>query len=618
MTNPAAAWETNREILAKQYPGLLDEINAKTDNILPPEDIQIDSSSAGEPTLKVRGVFVHSQRDPVREGQRLAESIAAAAGPVVILGFGLGYAAQAAAALSPGRPLIIVEKYRNLLSMAFELRDFSKLLRRNNVVFTFGGDGAVAALSLFSENAEEKPAPAIIPNRALFNLDEEWYGTIENRIRTWAAKDNVNRATHKRFGRRWVRNLSRNMDAIRDLPGISALEGIADSAPVFLAAAGPSLDLLREHLPEIHRRCIVIAVDTSLRFFVKNGVHPDFVLIVDPQFWNSRHLDRCAQICAQHTCLVAESAVYPPVLKLPFKRRYLCGSLFPLGEFIEKRVDPKGRLGAGGSVATTAWDFARHLGAKQIWLAGLDLAFPGLKTHFRGALFEEISLSESHRTKPAETWLLRALRDGLPFSAPSTSGGQVLTDRRLSLYAAWFENRFSQHPEISNYSLFSGGLAINGLESKNIEDLIALPVRRGEIDERLETIFAHIEASFFKPQEKNARDERYKKAVSTLLGGLQRVKTAAERGKATAEKALKTRPNPIERDKILKIMDEVARIIANSEVKEAAGFLFPPAESAETEGKEGDPFNIFLKSSAALYRSLAQAVEANLGELEGK
>ena len=341
---------------------------------------------------------------------------------------------------------------------------------------------------------------------------------------------------------------------------------------------------------------------------------------MDPQYWNSRHLDRAV---SARTRLVAESAVYPPVLRLPFKSRCLCGSLFPLGSFIEQRVDPTGPLGAGGSVATTAWDFARSLGAKDIWIAGLDLAFPGLKTHFRGALFEEQSNAVSCRRSPAEPWLVRALRAGHPFRAPSASGGQVLTDRRLSLYAAWFENRFSQFPGGRSRGLSADGLAIAGLETTSAENILALPCRRDEIDLRIEAAFNKLERDFFDPEATRRRAERYEAAVSALLQGLEQIKSASEQGAKIAEQAL-VRHIPVpERNKILAKLDEVTKTIANSEVKEVAGFLFNPEELAEMNraaaqpgGK--DPFAAYLSASGRLYRSLAAAADFNLREISLK
>jgi hypothetical protein len=587
---------------------------------------------------------------------------------MVVLGFGLGYAVQALAELTesvksaPQRPIIIIEKNPCLLRRAFELRDFSSLLTRPGLAFIVGGSGEaiITALALFAKSeapqTSGKYAPHIMPhimphvmrNRTLISIDEQWYKAVENRIRAWAMQDDVNQATLKKFGKRWVRNIMHNMADIRDLPGVSRLadiaraDGSSGELPVFLAAAGPGLDSIASLLPEIHKRCIVVAVDTSLRFLLRNGVAPDFALVVDPQFWNSRHLDRCVNPV---TRIVVESAVYPPVLRLPFKEKYLCGSMYPLGIFIEQRVDQKGSLGAGGSVATTAWDFATMLGAQQVWIAGLDLAFPGQKTHFKGARFEEKALAESGRLNPAETWLIHALRDGIPFKAPALSGGEVLTDRRLSLYAAWFETRFRNYPGIRNYSIIGsgekwstegtspawkagvigvgseggsvvgGGLAITGLEPVGAEALLALPERRDEIDKRLEAVSSRIEADFFEPEEVRRRGERYEAATKALFSGLQLIQEACKKGIKIAEQALCSKPDQagtdIDREKTLAALDEVNRSITGSEVREIAEFLLPTEASATDiraqPGNTEATFRSYLESTIRLYQSLANS-----------
>ncbi|MDR0585483.1 MAG: DUF115 domain-containing protein [Treponema sp.] len=623
-------WETNSAILRRRYPGLLEELNREDEDALAPEDIRVEAAASGAPSLRLKGLHVHSPRDPVREGRRLAAELKDRAGgmgggagedrpgAVIVLGFGLGYVAEAAAELAHG-PLVIVEKHRELLHRALELRDLRNLLEKENVVFVPGGsgEGVSKALSLFEEAGTERAVPVVIRNPALINLDKEWYAAVESRVRTWSMRDDVNTATLRRFGKRWVRNLSRNISAIRDMPGIFPLAGLAANGgdgrplPVFLAAAGPSLDRAGPLLPEIRQRCVLVAVDTSLRFLLRHGADPDFVLAVDPQFWNARHLDRCP---APRTRLIAESAVYPPVLHLPFKGVYLCSSLFPLGSFIEQRVDPKGILGAGGSVATTSWDFARTLGAEDIWIAGLDLSFPGLKTHFHGALFEERALAETERRRPTETWLFRALRDGIPFRAPASSGGQVLTDRRLSLYAAWFENRFRQFPQLRSLSLSAGGLAIAGLDRATSEALLALPPRREEIDRRIDAACSRIEADFNAAAETRRRSERYQNAVTALLAGLERIRTAAEKGARTAEGAL--RQTRAEQASVLAELDRITRAITRDETKDVAGFLFPPNGLAAMSSGVADPFRSYLGSAASFFRSLADSAEFNLHEMK--
>ena len=59
--------------------------------------------------------------------------------------------------------------------------------------------------------------------------------------------------------------------------------------------------------------------------------------------------------------------------------------------------DENESLSAGGSVATTAWDFARFIGCNPIIMAGLDLAFTQNKTHSLACKFEKDAMFLSNR-----------------------------------------------------------------------------------------------------------------------------------------------------------------------------------------------------------------------------
>jgi hypothetical protein len=601
-------WDANIRILRAHYPGLAEELEQEE----PPRELRVVESASGAPTLIAGGLHVHSPRDPVREGQRMAGGLTGK-GPLVVLGFGLGYAAQAAAEAAPGRPLIILERRREVLRKALESRDLRKFLEGRRIIFITGGTGEALtrALRLMEDDPQGQGPPELLKNRALVQLDEAWYAEAERRIQSWASRNDVNLATLRRFGRRWVRNLTRNLRAIQDLPGISRLEGCLSSPlpsppPVLLVAAGPSLDRLRPFLPAFAERCVLVAVDTSLRLLLELGISPDFTVAVDPQYWNARHLDRTA---AKGSCLIAESAVYPSVLRHPFGAFFLCQSLFPLGRFIEDRVDPKGQLGAGGSVATTAWDFARILGTSSIWLAGLDLGFPGLRTHFKGAVFEERALAEGHRLLPSETRSIRALRDGRPFRAPAADGGQVLTDRRLSLYSAWFEERFRTYPQIRNRSLSPGGLAISGMEPAEPEELLALPPRREEIRGLLAGAFTRTEGDFRSPEAGVRREAAYRAALGELVRGLEAISDLAEAAREIAE-------GPAA-DGVPAELERINARIGSSEVKDVAGFLFPPISELEAalESPRSDPLARHLELSAKLYRALGESVAYNLSML---
>jgi hypothetical protein len=324
---------------------------------------------------------------------------------------------------------------------------------------------------------------------------------------------------------------------------------------------------------------------------------------------------------------------------MPFNRVFFCQSLFPLGRFIEDRTDPKGVLGAGGSVATTAWDFARLLGPEAIWTIGLDLAFPGRQTHFKGALFEENAHAASKRLCPAETLSVQALESGVPFYGPSAGGGKVLTDKRLSLYAAWFENRFREYAPTTSestpttsmespvspdgnalrgglgqpvtYSLSNQGLAIPGLIFVEPEKLLSLPPRREEIDHILKTVYRRIEADFYGSEGAESRKNRYTQALADLIQGLEAIRGNAIEGAAITKNA-----SAVETEKTLQKLDQINALIAESPVKDSASFLFPPSSELEKELVETDPLKRHLEFSLRFYRSLAEAVEFTLQYLK--
>ncbi|MDR0644879.1 MAG: DUF115 domain-containing protein [Treponema sp.] len=469
MTN----YEKNIAVICKQWAGLAEKINSSQENLL---EMQVEPSVHGEPTLIVRARYVHSKYNPVQEAQRAVSAEKVGEGIDVVLGFGLGYAAESAA--RNGGRIIVIEKHMEILKKALETRDLTDLFTNNDIIFVIGGaeDNILGALQAF-DSFGRKERVRKIKNRALVDLDSAYYQEVERRIDTWISKDTVNEATLKRFGGRWEKNFVKNKHYIHELPGIMRLKGILKGEiPVFLVAAGPSIDDLT-HLPKIVDRCLVVSVDTALRFLLKHGIDPDFTISADPQYWNTRHLD-----VLQHssTYLVTSADVYPLTFHLPCRKTFLYSANYPPVHTYEEKFGIKGRLGSGGSVATTAFDFACWLGAASMWIAGLDLGFPKFRTHFKGALFEEKALATANRFCPSETKSFRTLRNGVPFYAPTANGRKILTDKRLSLYAAWFESRL-RDVQIPVHSLSPDGLVINGMKTADIEALLQLHPRRNDI-----------------------------------------------------------------------------------------------------------------------------------------
>jgi hypothetical protein len=511
-------YEKNLAALRVQFPAL-----AKAAETWTARGVTVVAATSGksqafpEISAVIAGRHVHSPRDPRREAERLvAACLGGDAGQpggsgqeaVVLLGFGLGWTAEAVARLDTQKPILIVERRTELFRAALETRDLSAFFMRKSLVFVISEDSHAVLAGL---EAVRKTG-TVVKNRALCELDGDFYDEVERLIETWETKDRVNRATQEKFGKLWERNNMRNLVHLRDLPGIRYFAGKLPF-PALLVAAGPSLDELRPHIKALSERMLVIACDTALRFLAENGVTPRFAVSTDAQFWNYLHIAGLSPAFLKDVILIAENAVYPLALNAPFKSRFLFASLYPYAKEVEARVDPKGVLGAGGSVATSAWDFARFVGASGIWTAGLDLAFPGFRTHYKGAVFEERVHAASTRFKPVETQSVDALRGGGLFRTISADGGKTLTDKRLSLYAAWFENAVKNAPQTPTFRFSGQGLSIKGICLCVPESLLALPVIKENIDEALAALSAAVECAFYTEKETKARAKRFDAAV---------------------------------------------------------------------------------------------------------
>nr|MDA3941211.1 DUF115 domain-containing protein [Spirochaetia bacterium] len=431
-------FDKNIDLLCLKYPEFRTDVLEIFQNECSECSMIITLSKSGLPTATVNGKFIHSNREPVREAEKLVDSeIPKDISACIVEGFGLGYYVEAILNLRPNIPIIIVESSGERFLKALEARDFSLILTSPMISILIGNESESIRHIL---PGLPKGSIQIFKHRALYELHIEYYREIDTLVQNFISRRDVNTATLNRFGELWVRNLINNLDYLPEAGNVGDLSGIFNNVPVLLLAAGPSLDQLLPHMEKLHKRFIIVAVDTSAIVLMEAGCIPDFTVIVDPQYWNTRHLDRAD---LNKTILISESSTHPGIFKKEHRKIFFCGSLFPLGIFMEKYGGHKKRLAAGGSVATTAWDFCRLLSNGEIFCGGLDLGFPNNKTHFHGSFFEEKIHTETTRETPAENYAYSYLSSGNTFLSKNNLGTKTLTDQRLSIYIQWFEEQIN-------------------------------------------------------------------------------------------------------------------------------------------------------------------------------
>jgi len=468
----------NVECLKKLLPAFEEKILQKYKKA---EDIEIITTPVELITAQVNGVLLHSKYNPQKEAERVIRNrIPEAMQSYVFGGFGFGYYIEEFIKIFPETIIFLFEPDIPLFLKTMEFRDFTPIFTNSRFKMELGSS-VTHYWELLTSFGIKKTDYFILNYTA--QKYHDWSSKLKKAINSFNNKEEINKNTLKRFGKLWVRNLVRNSSLLAVTPGVSFLKKYFTGIPSIVTAGGPSLDAVLPHLKKLSQKCIITAVDTTLPACLSAGVDPDFCIIVDPQYLNTRHLDRCDK---SEAVIISESSTHPSIFhKLP-GQLFFCSSLFPLGQFLEKSIGIKGQLGAGGSVATTAWDFCRYIGSNPVILAGLDLGFPDYATHFKGSFFETAAHITADRLIPGETPNFRYLYNASPFLMTNYNGKEILTDSRLSMYQKWFENQVAFESSVETKTATCEGVRIPGIGPISLEEIESFPDVRDQINLKME------------------------------------------------------------------------------------------------------------------------------------
>ena len=617
-----STWNKNFSLFKERFPALAQMLEPQIPaELLQTQNKEADSGDAiarlnklfpfynfslaknGDLTASENGLLLHSAYNPTAEAERAAASAKDSDKEIfVFAAIGLGYLAAAAARL-PGagqKTFAILEPDAPHFFAALASCDFSDLFKIPNLFFAIGADAKQAAALIQCAGGFDKAH--IFCQKSQTARAQEWFDNFFAlaKQRLDAAQVNIN--TLERFGRLWLKNGARNLPQMQALCGAGAFFGAANfegsSLPCVLLAAGPSLEPILSRLPQIHERAITIAVDTALRACLRAGVQPDFVLLTDPQYWAFRHI---AGLSAPESILIAESAAYPSVFRFSCKQTFLMSSLFPLGKYIEARLGKKGPLASGGSVATSAWDFARAIGCKEIYAAGLDLGYPCKHTHVKGSSFEEAAHNNSGRLSPAELATARILFSAKNQEGLDYEGNKIITDERMKLFGLWFESQTSAPQNVKTFAFSKKGLAIKGIDYCGIEDFLKKPAIPDQ------------KKAFFSRAERNAAPydkEKFNMVLGELKTGLSKISALSKKGIAICNDIL---CGDSRAERRIGELDSIDKDILQSDAKNIAALVFPTERQLqrlfESQNFPKKPIQANAAKSKIIYTELAKSIE---------
>lgn len=412
-------------------------------------DVEFAETEDGAPAAILDGRAMCSRRRPLAEADRLIESVDIVEhAAVVVLGFGAGHhIRRLAERLGRSGIIIVFEPDLSLLRTVLERIDHSWWMRDALIAWvTDPSDRGELARQL--DGAESILAQGVTflghpASRArLGERSTVFAESLSAHVN--AAKTTLLTTLMRSIDT--IRNYLLNLDHYAAGPGIIDLENATKGYPAVIVSAGPSLRKNIHQLaqPGVRDRCVIVAVQTTVKPLLDAGVRPHFVTALDYHEISRRFHEGLRAEDVGDATLIADPKAHPVILdRYPGPVR-CCQAPF-LDMVLGDLAKPMGDLPSGATVAHLALYVARYLGCNRIAFIGQDLGFtdglyytPGTATHDVWAPelnpFNTVEMMEWQRIVRHRVHL-RKVRD--------VYGRSIYTDAQMTTYQHQFERDFA-------------------------------------------------------------------------------------------------------------------------------------------------------------------------------
>jgi len=261
-------------------------------------------------------------------------------------------------------------------------------------------------------------------------------------------RSEASRRTGAAFGKRWVRNFFRNLALVHQSIRYRTMD-----MPIVITGSGPSLEAALPQILAAREGVFILAASSSLPALAAGGITPDMAISTDGGAWALLHLHACFRMAtppARPLMLAYSlSAALPsqcaalPLLPLNDGTMWQSMALRSLGipsAFVPQR----------GTVTASALELALVLSSGSIFLAGMDLAIPDIRSHARPYGFDHLFYGAASRLRPV-------------YSQHFTRSREIKAGGSHDVYAAWFKNKIASWPARifslgGNHTVFESGL----------------------------------------------------------------------------------------------------------------------------------------------------------------
>lgn len=399
-------------------------------------------------TIDNKSFFLYSKYNPNRDSKAFAEEIYDENVEVyLIYGIGLGYHINALEELikTNGKKyhIYIIECNKEILKLAMDNVNLNRILNNQNIspIMMENDRKSYEKLNkiLSIDNikiAIHKPSLNIIP---------EEFVELKYLLEEFQMKQNTIDSTKDMLEKNFIENIKNFND------NVDTLFDKYTNKPLYLVAAGPSLDKNIQELAKVKNNGIILSVGRAVRSLLSAGITPDYIIITDPSDFlydmQLKGLDIDVPIIVLSTCDKNVMLNYKGIKFIALQEGY------PLAEEYAENNNHK-LVKTGGSVATTGLDVAIRMGCNPIIFVGQDLAFTENKTHSKDTFSQNIIESNS----------LRDVED--------VYGKTIQTSKNLYIYLRWIQNRIVEEKDIEFIDATEGGARIKGTKIMRLRDIV--------------------------------------------------------------------------------------------------------------------------------------------------
>jgi hypothetical protein len=422
------------------------------------EKITILDTNSGQTTAQHENILLHSKYDPEKEGMDFAKNIQLGS-RICLYGFGLGYHLQPLLEkIGPDGFLIVIELNLDILTAALKVKDHTQLFKSNRFKLIFGvnefkvSDEISREMQHISKESSDKLE--ILFHRPSFKCIPDNFPALKNALEILL----MERRFPAMFGDLEQVNISLNEEKAKKSPGINILKNFHSGRPALMVSAGPSLDNVLPYLKHLQNIFVLTCVDTAFPALLKNGIYPDYVFSLDPQYESAFHF-------AEYT-KGSTKLIYTPTANHNILKNFTgeCFVIYKEGNSLsqQEEIEQKGTTQAGGSVACLGVDALIQFGCDPIFLIGQDCALTSDRYYSKHSRFNQQLFSQISGSAQLNMLHHRKFQTKKPVKIKNTYGNEILTDQLMYSYLRNLEEISMQNKNTRIYNLCSQGAAIEG------------------------------------------------------------------------------------------------------------------------------------------------------------